>query len=169
MQISVTTILTLFLFYCFDSWKQRNLQEQDEEIETVIRKLIISNFGGCEILGYTSICHDESYDCDGDFILTSLVGVNAGKLYRHYGKVKIKGRRLNFLFCSLCKFDSGQLAFETVQPFVKAGELKIFISTPHSFQKIGQLFAFLDTFLTINLRKCVQFKGEKALLERMVC
>ena len=55
------------------------------------------------------IGYDDSYDYEGDFLLTARVGANAGELYRHSGKVKIsdnavfiKGEQLDFIIMRYC-------------------------------------------------------------------
>ena len=77
------------------------------------------------------IGYDDSYDYEGDFLLTARVGANAGELYRHSGKVKIsdntvfiKGEQLDFIYYALLHFDIKRLSFGTGQPLVKASELK---------------------------------------------
>ena len=130
-------------------------------------------FGEFEILGSTSVIgYDNSYDYEGDFILTARVGANAGELYRHSGKVKIsdntvfiQGDGLDFIFYILQHFDIKKLSFGTGQPLVKASELKeLKILMPVSVKErnhVGTFFSTLDRHITLHQRKLDKLKSVK--------
>lgn len=114
------------------AWEQRKLIDEVTSIDTGKSKFTPQKSGVYEILGSTSVIgYDDSYDYEGDFLLTARVGANAGELYRHSGKVKIsdntvfiKGEQLDFIYYALLHFDIKRLSFGTGQPLVKASELK---------------------------------------------
>ena len=148
-----------------DDWEQRKLIEEVTSIDTGKSKFKVLESGNYEILGSTSVIgYDDSYDYEGDFILTARVGANAGELYRHSGKVKIsdntvfiQGNQLDFIFYTLQNFDIKKLSFGTGQPLVKAGELKEQkIAMPVSNnerEQIGKYFRNLDHLITLHQRK----------------
>ena len=114
------------------AWEQRKLIDEVISIDTGKSKFTSKESGVYEILGSTSVIgYDDSYDYEGNFLLTARVGANAGTLYRHSGKVKIsdntvfiQGEQLDFLYYALLHFDIKRLSFGTGQPLVKASELK---------------------------------------------
>ena len=150
-----------FLF----AWEQRKLIDEVNSIDTGKSKFTPSESGKYEILGSTSVIgYDNSYDYEGDFLLTARVGANAGELYRHSGKVKIsdntvfiQGNQLDFIFYALLNFDIKKLSFGTGQPLVKASELKEQrIPMPKcedERKQIGTYFRNLDTLITLHQRK----------------
>ena len=70
------------------AWEQRKLIDEVTSIDTGKSKFTPQKSGVYEILGSTSVIgYDDSYDYEGDFLLTARVGANAGELYRHSGKV----------------------------------------------------------------------------------
>ena len=125
------------------------------------------------------IGYDDTYDYEGDFLLTARVGANAGELYRYSGKVKIsdntvfiKGEQLDFVYYALLHFDIKRLSFGTGQPLVKASELKVQeIMMPVEDTErtvIGEYFANLDRLITLHQRKYDKLtKVKKAMLEKM--
>lgn len=110
-----------------DDWEQRKLIDEVTSIDTGKSKFTLQKSGVYEILGSTSVIgYDDSYDYEGDFLLTARVGANAGELYRHSGKVKIsdntvfiKGEQLDFVYYALLHFDIKRLSFGTGQPLVR--------------------------------------------------
>lgn len=163
-----------------DAWEQRKLIDEVSSIDTGKSKFISHESGKYEILGSTSVIgYDNSYDYEGDFLLTARVGANAGELYRHSGKVKIsdntvfiQGKQLDFVYYTLLNFDIKKLSFGTGQPLVKASELKAqIIQMPVSKEEricIGNYFSFLDNLITLHQRKYEKFVNiKKALLEKM--
>lgn len=103
------------------AWEQRKLIDEVTSIDTGKSKFTPQKSGVYEILGSTSVIgYDDSYDYEGDFLLTARVGANAGELYRHSGKVKIsdntvfiKGEQLDFIYYALLHFDIKRLSFGT--------------------------------------------------------
>ena len=163
-----------------DAWEQRKLMDELSSIDTGKSKFVSHETGTYEILGSTSVIgYDDSYDYEGDFLLTARVGANAGELYRHTGKVKIsdntvfiQGNQLDFVFYLLLNFDIKKLSFGTGQPLVKASELKEqFIMMPISKKEreyIGQYFATLDHLITLHQRELEKLKNiKKSMLEKM--
>ena len=154
-------------------WEQRKLIDEVSSIDTGKSKFISHESGKYEILGSTSVIgYDNSYDYEGDFLLTARVGANAGELYRHSGKVKIsdntvfiQGKQLDFVYYTLLNFDIKKLSFGTGQPLVKASELKAqIIQMPVSKEEricIGNYFSFLDNLITLH-----QQKRDKLLKQR---
>ncbi|HEM5060927.1 TPA: restriction endonuclease subunit S [Streptococcus suis] len=147
------------------AWELRKLVNEVLFIGTGKSKFSVLEFGKFEILGSTSVIgYDNSYDYEGDFILTARVGANAGELYRHSGKVKIsdntvfiQGDVLDFIFYILQHFDIKKLSFGTGQPLVKASELKeLKILMPVSVKErnhVGTFFSTLDQHITLHQRK----------------
>ena len=161
-------------------WERRKLIEEVSSIDTGKSKFTASESGIYEILGSTSIIgYDDSYDYEGDFILTARVGANAGELYRYSGKVKIsdntvfiQGKQLDFIFYTLQNFNIKKLSFGTGQPLVKASELKEQkIAMPVSEKErkqIGAYFSNLDHLITLHQRKCDELKEvKKFMLQNM--
>ena len=144
------------------AWEQCKLIDEVSSVDTGKSKFIPCESGDYEILGSTSVIgYDDSYDYEGDFLLTARVGANAGELYRHSGKVKIsdnkvfiQGNQLDFIYYTLLNFDIKKLSFGTGQPLVKASELKEQkISMPISDRErkqIGEYFRHLDHLITLH-------------------
>ena len=163
-----------------EDWEQRKLIEEVSSIDTGKSKFTVSESGNYEILGSTSVIgYDDSYDYEGDFILTARVGANAGELYRHSGKVKIsdntvfiQGKPLDFVYYTLQNFNIKKLSFGTGQPLVKASELKeqkIAMPVSENERKqIGTYFYHLDHLITLLQRKCDETKKlKKYMLQKM--
>ncbi len=163
-----------------DEWEERKLIEEVSSIDTGKSKFVVSELGNYEILGSTSVIgYDDSYDYDGDFILTARVGANAGELYRHSGKVKIsdntvfiQGKQLEFIFYTLQNFNIKKLSFGTGQPLVKASELKEQkIAMPvfeNERKQIGTYFCHLDHLISLHQRKYDEAKElKKYMLQKM--
>lgn len=163
-----------------EDWEQRKLIDEVSSIDTGKSKFISHESGEYEILGSTSVIgYDNSYDYEGDFLLTARVGANAGELYRHSGKVKIsdntvfiQGDQLDFIYYALLNFDIKKLSFGTGQPLVKASELKVqIIQMPVSKKErecIGNYFSSLDHLITLHHRKCDELtKIKKYMLQNM--
>ncbi|NBJ74933.1 hypothetical protein D1841_17520 [Neglecta sp. X4] len=163
-----------------EPWEQRKLIDEVSSVDTGKSKFSLSNVGAYEILGSTSVIgYDSSYDYEGDFILTARVGANAGKLYRHSGKVKIsdntvfiQGKQLDFIYYALLNFDIKKLSFGTGQPLVKASELKDqTIRMPISEmerESVGNFFLHLDHLITLHQRMLSEFRDIKAgLLQQL--
>lgn len=131
-------------------------------IDTGKSKFEAKESGEFEILGSTGVIgYDDSYDYEGDFLLTARVGANAGTLYRHSGKVKItdntvflQGNNIDFIFYLLDKFDLKKMSFGSGQPLIKASELKsLELRMPHSNEekeKIAEYFTNLDNLITLH-------------------
>lgn len=131
------------------------------------------------ILGSTSIIgYDNTFEYEGDFVLTARVGANAGNLYRYYGQVKItdntvfiKSENLSFLYPLLNHFDLKKLSFGTGQPLVKASELKNLKIRIPSFEeqhKIGTFFIQLDDTIALQQKELDALKEtKKAFLQKM--
>ena len=160
-----------------DDWEQRKLIDEVTAIDTGKSKFTPKKLGVYEILGSTSVIgYDDSYDYEGDFLLTARVGANAGELYRYSGKVKIsdntvfiKGEQLDFIYYALLHFDIKRLSFGTGQPLVKASELKVQdIMMPVDDDErsaIGTYFSNLDNLITLHQQK---YKSLKKLKKFMV-
>ena len=156
-----------------DAWELRKLVNEVLFVGTGKSKFSALEFGEFEILGSTSVIgYDNSYDYEGDFILTARVGANAGELYRHSGKVKIsdntvfiQGDGLDFIFYILQHFDIKKLSFGTGQPLVKASELKELKILMPVFVKernhVGTFFSTLDSQITLHQRKLDTLKEQK--------
>ena len=163
-----------------DDWEQRKLIDEVASIDTGKSNFTPQESGQYEILGSTSVIgYDDTYDYEGDFLLTARVGANAGELYRYSGKVKIsdntvfiKGEQLDFVYYALLHFDIKRLSFGTGQPLVKASELKVQeIMMPVEDTErtvIGEYFANLDNLITLHQRKLEKLKlVKKSMLEKM--
>lgn len=146
-------------------WEQRKLFQVVDSIDTGKSKYDVLENGEYEILGSTgTIGYDNTYDYDGDFLLTARVGANAGTLYRHHGKVKItdntvflQGNQIDFIFYLLDRFDLKRLSFGSGQPLIKASELKnLELQMPISKEekeKIANYFVNIDHFITLHHHK----------------
>ena len=163
-----------------DAWKQRELNEIADTIDTGKSIFSKSNIGKFKILGSTGVIgFDEDYDYEGSFLLTARVGANAGNLYRSSGKVKItdntvfiKSKFIDYLFYSLEKFNLKRLSFGTGQPLIKSSELKkLDISVPcdeNEITKIEHFFITIDRTITLQQRKLESLqKLKKGLLQQM--
>lgn len=159
-------------------WEQRKLIDEVSSIDTGKSKFISHELGKYEILGSTSVIgYDNSYDYEGDFLLTARVGANAGELYRHSGKVKIsdntvfiQGKQLDFVYYTLLNFDIKKLSFGTGQPLVKASELKAqIIQMPVSKEEricIGNYFSFLDNLITLHQQKRDKLVAQRKAMQQ---
>lgn len=163
-----------------EPWEQRKLSEITTTIETGKSKFQSKDSGLYEILGSTSVIgYDDSYDYEGDFLLTARVGANAGNLYKYSGKVKISDNtvfiqcdNINFIYYLLMKSDIKKLSFGTGQPLVKASELKeqnLLIPTSKDERiKIGIFFEKIDNLISLHHRKLENLKKQKkGLLQKM--
>lgn len=161
-------------------WEKRKLIDEVSSIDTGKSKFILHDSGQYEILGSTAVIgYDDSYDYEGDFLLTARVGANAGELYRHSGKVRIsdntvfiQGKQLDFIYYALLNFNIKKLSFGTGQPLVKASELKAQnISMPDlnvEREQIGIFFCRLDNLITLHKHKCEETKKlKKYMLQKM--
>ena len=110
------------------------------------------------------IGYDDTFDYEGDFLLTARVGANAGNLYRHSGKVKItdntiflQGEHIAFVYYLLDRFDLKKLSFGSGQPLIKASELRsLELMMPRLNQekeKIVAFFSNIDTLITLHQRE----------------
>lgn len=162
------------------AWEQRKLHNETNSIDTGKSKFVTKERGPYEILGSTSVIgYDDTYDYEGDFLLTARVGANAGELYRHTGKVKIsdntvfiQGDNLDFTYYLLMNFDIKKLSFGTGQPLVKASELKeqnlMFPSINEERVRIGMFFRKFDNLIILHQRKLDKLKSlKKAYLTDM--
>ena len=148
-----------------DDWEQHKVSKEVYSVDTGKSKYNILEIGKYEILGSTGIIgYDDSYDYEGDFLLTARVGANAGTLYRHSGKVKItdntvflQGNHIDFVFYLLDKFDLKKLSFGSGQPLIKASELKaIELYIPKNSEeknKITKYFISIDKLISLHQRK----------------
>ena len=130
--------------------------------------------GSTGVIGY-----DDSFDYEGDFLLTARVGANAGTLYRHSGKVKItdntvflQGSHIDFVFYLLNKFDLKKMSFGSGQPLIKASELKYLkLMMPvqnEEKETIATYFLNLDSLITLHQRKLDKLVNvKKSMLEKM--
>ena len=160
--------------------EQRKLIDEVTSIDTGKSKFTPQKSGVYEILGSTSVIgYDDSYDYEGDFLLTARVGANAGELYRHSGKVKIsdntvfiKGEQLDFIYYALLHFDIKRLSFGTGQPLVKASELKTQdIMMPVDSDErsaISTYFSNLDHLITLHQRELEETKTYKKTLAKLL-
>ena len=163
-----------------EEWERRKLMNEVFSIDTGKSKFTLKTTGNYEILGSTSLIgYDDSYDYEGDFLLTARVGANAGELYRHSGKVKIsdntvfiQGQQLDFIYYALSNFDIKKLSFGTGQPLIKASELKnqnllIPISNSEK-EQISVYFCNLDNLITLYQKKYDKLNNiKKSMLEKM--
>ena len=181
------TLITLYQrkFYIANedkvfAWEQRKVIKEVDFIDTGKSKYDIKENGEYEILGSTGVIgYDNTYDYDGDFLLTARVGANAGTLYRHTGKVKItdntvflQGKHIDFVFYLLDDFDLKKLSFGSGQPLIKASELKnLELQMPtknEEKEKIAEYFVKIDTLNTLYQRKCDETKKlKKFMLQKM--
>ena len=163
-----------------DDWEQHKVSKEVYSVDTGKSKYNILEIGKYEILGATGIIgYEDSYDYEGDFLLTARVGANAGTLYRHSGKVKItdntvflQGNHIDFVFYLLDKFDLKKLSFGSGQPLIKASELKaIELYIPKNSEeknKITKYFISIDKLISLHQRKLEKLKNiKKACLEKM--
>ena len=163
-----------------DDWEQRKLSDDVSSIDTGKSKFDTKESGDCEILGSTGVIgYDDSFDYEGDFLLTARVGANAGTLYRHSGKVKItdntvflQGSHIDFVFYLLNKFDLKKMSFGSGQPLIKASELKYLkLMMPvqnEEKETIATYFLNLDSLITLHQRKLEKLKNiKKSMLEKM--
>lgn len=163
-----------------DDWEQRKLSDDVSSIDTGKSKFDTKESGDCEILGSTGVIgYDDSFDYEGDFLLTARVGANAGTLYRHSGKVKItdntvflQGSHIDFVFYLLNKFDLKKMSFGSGQPLIKASELKYLkLMMPvqnEEKEKIATYFLNLDSLITLHQRKLDKLVNvKKSMLEKM--
>ena len=163
-----------------DDWEQRKLSDLTDNIDTGKSKFKSKETGAFEILGSTSVIgYDDTYDYEGDFLLTARVGANAGNLYRHAGKVKIsdntvfiQGSHIDFLYYLLERFDIKKLSFGTGQPLVKASELRnLSLIVPREDKEkdeIGRYFKSLDNLITLHQRKLDELNQfKKGMLQKM--
>ena len=161
-------------------WEQRKLSTVTDCIDTGKSKFSSKKSGLYKILGSTSIIgYDDTYDYEGNFLLTARVGANAGNLYRYAGKVKIsdntvfiQSKHIDFLFCLLTHFDIKKLSFGTGQPLIKASELRnlqlLMPVNDSEKEKIGKVFSDLDNFITLHQRKLDQLQTmKKFMLQNM--
>ncbi len=163
-----------------EEWEWRKLMNEVFSIDTGKSKFTLKTTGNYEILGSTSLIgYDDSYDYEGDFLLTARVGANAGELYRHSGKVKIsdntvfiQGQQLDFIYYALLNFDIKKLSFGTGQPLIKASELKnqnllIPISNSEK-EQISVYFCNLDKLIALYQNKYDKLVNiKKSMLEKM--
>ncbi len=163
-----------------EEWERRKLMNEVFSIDTGKSKFTLKTTGNYEILGSTSLIgYDDSYDYEGDFLLTARVGANAGELYRHSGKVKIsdntvfiQGQQLDFIYYALLNFDIKKLSFGTGQLLIKASELKnqnllIPISNSEK-EQISVYFCNLDNLITLYQKKYDKLNNiKKSMLEKM--
>ena len=163
-----------------DDWEQRKLSDDVSSIDTGKSKFDTKESGDCEILGSTGVIgYDDSFDYEGDFLLTARVGANAGTLYRHSGKVKItdntvflQGSHIDFVFYLLNKFDLKKMSFGSGQPLIKASELKYLkLMMPvqnEEKETIATYFLNLDSLITLHQRKLDKLVNvKKSMLEKM--
>lgn len=163
-----------------EPWEQRKVLNEVNSIDTGKSKFEAKESGEFEILGSTGVIgYDDSYDYEGDFLLTARVGANAGTLYRHSGKVKItdntvflQGNHIDFIFYLLDKFDLKKMSFGSGQPLIKASEVKsLELQMPTSNEekeKIAEYFLNLDNLITLHQRQYEQLVSlKKYLLSKM--
>ena len=151
-----------------DVWEQHKVLQEVNSIDTGKSKYEVLESGRYEILGSTGVIgYDNSFDYEGDFLLTARVGANAGTLYRYSGKVKItdntvflQGTHIDFIFYLLDKFNLKRLSFGSGQPLIKASELKnlelLMPINNKEKEKIAKYFSNLDHLITLH--QCKQNK-----------
>lgn len=156
-----------------EAWEQRKLGDEVSSIDTGKSKFDAKESGDYEILGSTGVIgYDDSFDYEGDFLLTARVGANAGTLYRHSGKLKItdntvflQGSHIDFAFYLLDKFDLKKMSFGSGQPLIKASELKCLeLMMPvqnEEKEKIATYFLNLDNLITLHQCKCDKYSNIK--------
>ena len=157
----------LVIIFSIGVWEQRKVLDEVDSIDTGKSKFDAKESGNYEILGSTGVIgYDDSFDYEGDFLLTARVGANAGTLYRHFGKVKItdntvflQGSHIDFIFYLLDKFDLKKMSFGSGQPLIKASELKrLELMMPvqnEEKEKIATYFLNLDHLITLHQRKAL--------------
>jgi len=163
-----------------DDWEQRKGLDEVASIDTGKSQFELKEAGEYEILGSTGVIgYDDTFDYEGDFLLTARVGANAGNLYRHSGKVKItdntiflQGEHIAFVYYLLDRFDLKKLSFGSGQPLIKASELRsLELMMPRLNQekeKIVAFFSNIDTLITLHQRKCDETKKlKKFMLQKM--
>ena len=163
-----------------DDWEQRKGLDEVASIDTGKSQFELKEAGEYEILGSTGVIgYDDTFDYEGDFLLTARVGANAGNLYRHSGKVKItdntiflQGEHIAFVYYLLDRFDLKKLSFGSGQPLIKASELRsLELMMPRLNQekeKIVAFFSNIDTLITLHQRKCDNLKlVKKFMLQNM--
>jgi len=163
-----------------DPWFITELSDIVSEISTGKSKHVKSDSkGNYKILGSTGVIgYGDSYEYEGDFLLTARVGANAGQLYKYSGKVKItdntvfiKGDNLTFIHPLLEFFDLKKLSFGSGQPLIKTSELKkLKLRVPLLSEqvKIGKFFRQLDEVIELKeqeLEFLIQTK--KGFLQKM--
>ena len=148
-----------------DDWEQRKGLDEVASIDTGKSQFELKEAGEYEILGSTGVIgYDDTFDYEGDFLLTARVGANAGNLYRHSGKVKItdntiflQGEHIAFVYYLLDRFDLKKLSFGSGQPLIKASELRsLELMMPRLNQekeKIVAFFSNIDTLITLHQRE----------------
>ena len=179
-KIKHTLKLYHFIYFFATTWEQHKVSKEVYSVDTGKSKYNILEIGKYEILGSTGIIgYDDSYDYEGDFLLTARVGANAGTLYRHSGKVKItdntvflQGNHIDFVFYLLDKFDLKKLSFGSGQPLIKASELKaIELYIPKNSEeknKITKYFISIDKLISLHQRKLEKLGNiKKSMLEKM--
>lgn len=153
--------------YNENPWEQRQLESITQKLGTgksKFTKFTKDSLHIFPILGSTSIIgYDDSYDYNGNFILTARVGINAGELYVYKGKVKIsdntiyiQSKKTSFLFPALQYNNVKKISFGTGQRLIKSSELKKFkICVPSSKEqdKIGKIFKIIEKIIALYERK----------------
>ena len=171
----IDTLITLHQCKCYyfdksmtNVWEQRKVSDEVTSIDTGKSKFDAKESGDYEILGSTGVIgYDDSFDYEGDFLLTARVGANAGTLYRHSGKVKItdntvflQGSHIDFVFYLLDKYDLKKMSFGSGQPLIKASELKslelIMPVQNEEKEKIATYFFNFDHLITLHQCKYYQ-------------
>ena len=163
-----------------DDWELRKGLDEVASIDTGKSQFELKEAGEYEILGSTGVIgYDDTFDYEGDFLLTARVGANAGNLYRHSGKVKItdntiflQGENIAFVYYLLDRFDLKKLSFGSGQPLIKASELRsLELMMPILNQEKENLVAFffnIDALITLHQRKCDETKKlKKYMLQKM--
>jgi len=163
-----------------DPWFITELSDIVSEISTGKSKHVKSDSkGNYKILGSTGVIgYGDSYEYEGDFLLTARVGANAGQLYKYSGKVKItdntvfiKGDNLTFIHPLLEFFDLKKLSFGSGQPLIKTSELKklkLRVPLPSEQVKIGKFFRQLDEVIKLKEQELeVLIQTKKGFLQKM--
>ena len=163
-----------------NDWELRKGLDEVASIDTGKSQFELKEAGEYEILGSTGVIgYDDTFDYEGDFLLTARVGANAGNLYRHSGKVKItdntiflQGENIAFVYYLLDRFDLKKLSFGSGQPLIKASELRsLELMMPILNQEKENLVAFffnIDALITLHQRKCDNLKlVKKFMLQNM--
>lgn len=163
-----------------DPWFISELSDIVSEISTGKSKYVKGNStGNYHILGSTGVIgYEDSYEYEGDFLLTARVGANAGQLYKYSGKVKItdntvfiKGDNLTFIQPLLELFDLKKLSFGSGQPLIKTSQLKklkLRVPLPSEQVKIGEFFRQLDEVIELKEQEIEALKQTKqGFLQKM--